>query len=347
MKNDTAVPADILAEYHLRPDRIEMLHGGNINASYTVTGTDSGEYILQRVHPMFAAAIHADIDAVTKHLAAGGMLTPRLIPNRHGSLYMKHDGVIWRLLTRIPGITLEQVTDTRTAAEAGALLARFHRALLDLEHEFSNQRVGVHDTGKHLRNLETALEAQREHARYEDIAPLAEEILACASGLPELPPVTPRKVHGDPKITNILFEPSTGKALCLIDFDTLGNMPLPLELGDALRSWCNPRGEDTAETEFSLDLFRAALEGYAGEARDFILEQEWRAFLPAVYRICIELAARFCADALNENYFTWDPRRFGSCSEHNEIRARGQLRAAQSLQSQYQQAEKIPGRIFR
>lgn len=348
MKNDAAVPVGLLAEYGLpQSGRIEPIHGGNINISYAVTDADSVHYILQRVNPMFPVTIHEDIDAVTKHLAARGMPTPRLVPNRHGTLYTEHEGVLWRLLTRIHGETPDTVADGKTASEAGALLARFHKTLADLDYEFRNPRNAVHDTGRHLQNLETALEVHRGHARYADIAPLAAAILTSASGLSELPSVPARKVHGDPKITNILFEPSSGRALCLIDFDTLGNMPLPLELGDALRSWCNPRGEETAETEFSMALFQAALEGYAGESRDFILEREWRSFLPAVYRIHIELAARFCADALNENYFTWDPRRFGSHSQHNEIRARGQLQAAGSLQSQYRQAEKILNRVFR
>lgn len=346
MNKDTAVPADILSEYALQSGRVEIIHGGNINTSYAVTDADSVQYILQRVNPMFPITIHEDIDVVTKHLAARGMLTPRLVPNRHGTLYTEHECVIWRLLTRVHGTTLDTVADSKTATEAGALLARFHKALAELDYEFSNPRTGVHDTGRHLRNLETALEVHSGHARYEDITPLAAEILASASSLPELPPVPDRKVHGDPKITNILFESFSEQALCLIDFDTLGNMPLPLELGDALRSWCNPCGEDTAETEFSMALFRAALEGYAGESRDFILEREWRSFLPAVYRICIELASRFCADALNENYFTWDLQRFDSHSQHNEIRARGQLQAARSLQSQYQQAERIIEAVF-
>jgi len=347
MNNDIAVPAYILSEYGLQADTVKLLHGGNINISYGALDTNDESYILQRINPIFSVTIHKAIDAVTKHLAIRGMITPRLVPNRHGILYTEHEGVIWRLLTRIHGKTLEIVPDTGTAAHAGALLARFHRALLDLEYDFDNPRTSAHDTGRHLRNLEFALENHHGHSRYADIVPLAGKILAVAETLPELGPAPLRKGHGDPKIANILFEPVTGEALCLIDFDTLGEMTLPLELGDALRSWCNPHGEDCVDTEFSLDLFAAALQGYVAESRDFIVETEWRSFLPAAYRICIELAARFCADALNENYFAWDPRHFGSRSEHNETRARGQLKAALSLRSQYQQAEKILNRVFR
>lgn len=346
MSNDSFPPGAVLTDYSLQQSAVELLAGGNINASYAVTDVEGNRYVLQRVNPLFPPEIHEDINAVTQHLAKHAMPTPHLVPNRDGKLYTEQAGTIWRLLTRIEGITLDRVTGTPVAAEAGSVLARFHMALADLDHGFRNPRAGVHDTGRHLRNLETALQKHHGHARYHDIAPLAAEILADASDLAGMPPIPPRKVHGDPKITNILFDATTGGAICLIDFDTLGCMPLPLELGDALRSWCNPGGEDTAATEFALPFLRAALEGYAGEAHGFVTEPEWRAFLPAVYRIYLELAARFCADALNECYFSWDPQRFAGRSEHNEIRARGQLTAARSLQAQYRQAERIVETVF-
>ncbi len=39
-------------------------------------------------------------------------------------------------------------------------------------------------------------------------------------------------------------------------------MPLALELGDAMRSWCNPFPEDSSSSLFNLELYEAALDGY-------------------------------------------------------------------------------------
>ncbi len=39
----------------------------------------------------------------------------------------------------------------------------------------------------------------------------------------------------------------------------------------------------------------------------------------------MELAARFCTDALEERYFAWDPDRFATRSAHARQRARAQL----------------------
>ena len=69
-------------------------------------------------------------------------------------------------------------------------------------------------------------------------------------------------------------------------------------------------------------------------SRGWILAEEIGAIVAATANIQVELAARFCADALNERYFGWDARRFGSRSEHNRVRAAGQLAVHRSLMVQ-------------
>jgi aminoglycoside phosphotransferase (APT) family kinase protein len=99
------------------------------------------------------------------------------------------------------------------------------------------------------------------------VAPLAETILAHARELAPLPALPPRLCHGDLKLNNILFAgetpPASEQALCLIDLDTVGPMPLAYELGDAWRSWCNVSGEDTTAATIDLEIFRASFAGYA------------------------------------------------------------------------------------
>ncbi|MGI9257906.1 MAG: phosphotransferase, partial [Gammaproteobacteria bacterium] len=184
------------------------------------------------------------------------------------------------------------------------------------------------------------------HQRYDVIDPLATQVLTLASDIAKLSDHPDRIVHGDPKISNIIFDPETDAAICLIDLDTLGRMPIALELGDAFRSWCNPKPEDEQGAEFSLPLFEAAIAGYARETSDFLTETEWRAIASATYTITVELAARFCADALNESYFGWDDARFASASEHNEARTRGQIDLARSIASCHAELDRIVAQAF-
>ena len=200
---------------------------------------------------------------------------------------------------------------------------------------------------KDLQALREALVTHREHRHFATVQPLAQKILAEAEALPPLPSLADRLVHGDPKISNLVFDQASGVGVCMIDLDTLTYMPLPLEMGDAFRSWCNPRGEDTQKSEFRLDLFGAAIGGYAETAGDFVREEEWRAFLPATRTIMVELAARFARDALNESYFGWNPDVFPDRSTHNQVRAEGQLELERSLVAQYDDAERIIEAAFR
>ena len=101
------------------------------------------------------------------------------------------------------------------------------------EPEATNNRMELRAAIEGLRRLEEALRVFTGHRFYSLIRPLAEEILAAAATIRPLPPSPDRVVHGDPKINNILFEADGKTGLCLVDLDTLGRMPLPLELGDA------------------------------------------------------------------------------------------------------------------
>jgi len=340
-------PTDaILAEYNLQAAGIRPLGNGLINQTWTVDARRGGRFVLQRVNDLFSPVVNRDIDKLTRHLEARGEPTCRLVPTRDGALWVTQDAGNWRLLTWVDGISRDSLKSSAQARSAGELLARFHRSVDDLQHEFATRRPGVHDTAKHLQFLRDTLEAQTQHPHYDSVAPLGRRILDAANSLPELPDTPDRVVHGDPKINNILFERDSDRAICLVDLDTITRMPLPLELGDAMRSWCNPASEDDSYGEFSAPLFRDAMGGYAMVARGWIERSEWSAIVNATRTILVELAARFCADALNEAYFGWNPERFDSRTEHNRVRAAGQLTVAESLVAQRRDLEDIVAAAF-
>jgi hypothetical protein len=123
-------------------------------------------------------------------------------------------------------------------------------------------------------------------------------------------------------------------------------MPVALELGDALRSWCNPATEDAAAARFSRPLFAAAVEGYAAAGRELLERDEWGAIPAAAVTITVELAARFCTDALRERYFRWDERRYASATAHNQARAQGQLQLAEGMLAELPELTAVTARAF-
>lgn len=318
--------AAALSAWELGDATLAPLGGGLINDTFAVDG-GAGRFVLQRVHPVFTPRVHENIAAVTARLIERGVATPVLRETTAGTLWSERDDGVWRLMTRMPGVSFAAVGSPSRAHAAATLLARFHGALHELQHAFVGMRVGVHDTPAHLQALATAVATHGAHRLHAEVAALAAAIGRGAAALPVLEGLPDRVVHGDPKFNNVLFEGPDGAAslrpVCLVDLDTVGPGPLHLELGDMWRSWCNLRGEDERRAAFDLGVFDASLAGYAaGGAVPTDAERE--AIVHGVEWITLELAARFAADALAERYFGWDPSRFAGRGEHNLVRALGQ-----------------------
>lgn len=324
----------------LEGTRAERPPSGLISLTFIVHLANGERVVAQKMNPIFAPEVLEDMDAVTSHLAARGVTTPRLLRRREGALgWTGPDGRTWRLLSFVPGRTVDRIEGPEMARAAAVQVARFHAALADLDHEFRFARAGVHDTAAHFARLTRAVDAAPP-----SIAALGREILEAGAALSPLDPGLPRRIaHGDLKISNLLFA-EDGSARALIDLDTVARMPLAHELGDAWRSWCNPLGEDVTETRFDLAIFAASVEGYAAAARPE--PAEIASLVTGVRSIATELAARFCTDAVEDRYFGWDAKRFPSRRAHNELRARGQLQLARVIARQAGEAEEIVRRAF-
>lgn len=278
--------------------------------------------VLQKLHPIFAPEVNLDIEAITAHLAAKGMTTPRLIRTLDGRAWVTEGDQTWRALTFVDGETFHKVPCPAHAESAGALVGELHRSLADLDHTYAFARIGVHDTPAHLAKLA---------AHLGDPIPegvdLGREILDAAAGLPALPVTPARHCHGDLKISNLLFQAGTARAI--VDLDTFGRSTIAYELGDAMRSWCNPQGEDAGSVRFDLSIFEAAIRGFRSVVT--VSDDELRSIVIGLETVCLELAARFCVDVFRDEYFGWDPVRFASRREHNVVRARGQLALARAV----------------
>ena len=336
------IPATVLSRWSRFADAAVRPFGtGLINKTFLVEAAPEGagaqqeRAIFQRLHPVFAASVNEDIDAVTRHLEQKGLPTTRVIPTDDGRLCV--DDPLserpWRALTFVDGSSVDRVEGPARAEAGGALVARFHRAVADLAWDYKHVRAGVHDTQKHLANLRRALDEHPAHRLFPVVEPLATAILAAGRALPDFAALPLRHAHGDLKISNVLFD-GAGQGVCLVDLDTLGLMPWPHEMGDALRSWTNPQGEDIEKAAVDVDIFRASIHGYAsGGGKGFVTSAERDMLVDGLFTICLELSARFLADALQENYFGWNESKYATRGEHNLLRARGQWALAQDVEA--------------
>jgi aminoglycoside phosphotransferase (APT) family kinase protein len=121
-------------------------------------------------------------------------------------------------------------------------------------------------------------------------------------------------IHGDPKFNNFLFK--DGKAISLLDLDTLMLASPLLDVGDAFRSWCRKK---PATSEFMSDVFNAALKGYRSQSCFEIGASEAK---NAMSLITLELSARYLIDYFEESYFPLKAQKYATLAEQNLSRCR-------------------------
>lgn len=316
---------------------LSPIASGLINASFAVSSSPGGNpfAIFQRLNTdIFSSDVNIDIAAITHRLQHQGILTPTLMPTKSRNTFHTDElGQVWRCLTWVGQRTISKLTSTREAMSAARLVAQFHIALDDFDWKFRFSRPNAHNTEAHISDLQQTLFTHKRHRMYRHTLPVIEKILdhwEHFQGPTDLPQ---RMTHGDLKISNVRFNGS--KAVALIDLDTLGMSTLDVELGDALRSWCNTASENARHATLDLEIFEAAIRGYARMAQKGppLTQDEWDGIVPGLERISLELSARFARDSLEEKYFGWDPK-FHTQGDHNLLRAQGQYSLALAVNNQ-------------
>ena len=132
----------------------KRLSGGLINSTWQVG--EPPVAVLQRLHHVFKPEVNLDIAAITTHLQLRGMPTTVVLPTAKGQLYcIDSDQHCWRALSWVAGRSFDTLTGTAMAAEAGALVARWHLATADLEHEFAFRRPAGHNDAYQVRRRAT------------------------------------------------------------------------------------------------------------------------------------------------------------------------------------------------
>lgn len=318
---------------------IAPVASGIINNTYRVT-TPHGQYILQRLGAIFTAATAVDSMRVAEHLASQHLPTPIYQMTPAGVPYVLDDeSRVWRVMSAIEGETFDTMPDPSYAREAGRVLATFHQAMKDFDPAGLNSPLRLHQTSAILKAFQERLPAILSCAQTD----AERECYTSIPGLLEAYSVDPSLdvtvVHGDPKISNVMFK--DGKAICMIDLDTCMRHSSLVDIGDALRSWCMRSAEDAMDATFSIDIFREAIRGYVSVRPLPHTLQE--AIAKSGIMITLELAARFANDIVDDNYFGWNNTKFASRRDHNRVRVQtlvayahdtiAQLTAMQSILS--------------
>lgn len=322
-KTSTAqqVPLEVFKSYQNlgQPLSIEAIEKGLINKTYLVT-TDQRKFILQELSSIFDPVVMDDSEAVATHLNRHEIIAPKIYRTDKNNLFTVVDGKVFRALIFIDGITTHTITSLKMAYSAGQILGKFHCALRDFDYEYKSKRHHGGDYQFHAAHLTKALRDFAHHDYFSTVLPLATSMLKSLNDVTNDLFTTPRHAHGDPKISNIIFN-TDDEAICLIDFDTLGMTGWSLEMGDALRSWCNPQAEDVLDAQVDLNIAEHSLKGYGAHLRGYFTKKEAHELVTHAQAITLCLAIRFLTDVFYETYWAYDQNRFSRPSQHNWLRA--------------------------
>jgi len=329
------------------PDQITFLGRGYINDSYILNTVSGVRYILQKKNSNIfhdVPGMMNNILKVTNYLRKAKATDGEDISRRTLTIMLSEDNLpyyisgeeYWIVCLFIENtITYQLVTDNRIAREGGRTIGYFQSLLADFNEELVDTLPGFHNMKHRFQQWDEVL-AKDPVGRVKEVSKEIEwielrkkEMLDFYS-LIELGKIPSRVSHNDTKISNILFDADSNKALCLIDLDTVLRAPCLYDFGDAVRSYTNTGKEDDRDTEnvsMSMDLYNALKEGYLSQANSFLTNIE-KKYLPfsAAY-ITYEQVLQFLMDYINGDcYYKIES------PDHNLIRTRAQYRLLLSIE---------------
>jgi len=322
--------------------------GGHINDTYLLKREDGSQFVLQRINKnVFPKPMDVmdNIQRVTHHLrkrirAAGGdpeRETLRMLKNTDGELCsIDRNGDYWRAYTFVGKCrSYDLVENAAMFRESGCAFGRFMSMLDDFDAASLYETIArFHDTPKRFRDFRTAVEnnlsGRADNVR--DLIDVALSYEAFGSTLMdqlhngELPL---RVTHNDTKLNNVLIDDETGRAVCVIDLDTVMPGLCAFDFGDAIRFGASTAVEDEkdlSKVHLNMELYRAYADGYLSEVTCPLSDKEVDSLAIGAKMMTLENGIRFLGDYLNgDTYFKT------AYPEHNLVRARTQFKLLQEM----------------
>jgi aminoglycoside phosphotransferase (APT) family kinase protein len=334
----------------------EAYGSGHINETYAVTmggGAGPRRYIFQKVnHRIFknVPALMENVRRVTEHIAAkvraaeGEAAARRaltVVPTGDGRTFAQDSGGgYWRAYDFIEGAhTVDRVETEAQARVAARAFGDFQAQLADLPGGRLHETIpNFHHTRSRFETFRRAV-AEDRAGRAADVRAEIDFAFAREADADVLldrlarGEVSERVTHNDTKINNVMLDDATGRAVAVIDLDTI--MPgLPLyDFGEMVRTSASSTFEDDPNPEnmrLQLPLFRALVEAYLGSAVGGVLNATERAHLGFAGKLMTyENGIRFLTDYLQGDtyYKIKHPR-------HNLDRCRTQFALIRSIEAQ-------------
>ncbi len=344
----------VLSEFAMEA-QVEPYGNGHINDTYCV-GTP--RYILQRINTRVfrnPEELMENIEKVTAFLRKkivenGGdpeRETLTVIKTNDGkNCYRYDDDNVFRMYLFVENTkSIENSKTPEDLYEAGVGFGHFQRMLSDYPAETLHESIkDFHHTPRRVEALKKAIREDKagrvESVKAEIEFALEQAIWAdtVVKGI-EDGRIPLRVTHNDTKINNILFDQKSGKAVCVIDLDTVMPGSMLYDFGDALRMGGSTAAEDETDLDkvrFDVKAFEAFAIGYLSEMADDLTETEFELLPFSVKLLTYECGIRFLTDYLNgDTYFKIHRE------HHNLERARNQFKLVEDISEKEELMRKL------
>lgn len=357
MSTPSALTEQVLSAFGLAPSAsVRIMPGGHINDTYLV----DEKYVVQRInHFVFPHPEHI----MENMLGVTGFLREKLLarggdPNRETlqvvlttdgePIFRDRSANYWRCTLNIDGTASYETPDSPAMLrEAGRAFGDFQAMLSGYPADTLHEIIpNFHNTPVRVQQLKDAAAADPK-GRLADVADemsfalAREERAGLLMGLLDQGELPLRVTHNDTKMSNVLFDAATQKAVCVIDLDTVMPGLTAFDFGDSIRAGASTAAEDETDlgkVHFSLDLYKAYAKGFLSSAGSALTPAELDTLPDGAWAITYEVGIRFLADYLNGDvYFRT------SHPQQNLDRARNQFHLARQMEERREEM----GRIIR
>ena len=260
-----------------------------------------------------------------------------LIPTKNGDIYYVDNHDCWRAYLFVRDTVVYQIIDSpavfeNTGEAFGKFIARLDgfdaTTLCEVIPNFHNT---LDRYNKFLNAVKVDKVARVKSAQKEiDFVNNRKNIVSAIVDALDNGEIPLRVTHNDTKINNVLIDKFTGKAICIIDLDTIMPGSLLYDFGDSIRSGCNTALEDEkdlSKVEFDITLYKAYCRGFLKGIGDKITRKEIDMLHLGAIIITLECGIRFLTDYLEgDGYFKTD------YPEHNLVRCRTQFKLVERME---------------
>ena len=335
-------------------EKIKVNTQGHINSTFVSTFIKDGvrtKYTHQKINRNVfknPKEVMENIVAVTKHIEEKVSSFPDkdrrvlkvIFTKDNLPYYIDEDGEYWRTYIFIENVnTYDKIPSVNAARNLGKGIGNFQKQLSD----FDGSRLNItiphfHDMNLRYRQLDDAVKADVKGRCAQVKAELdflyANKERGCRIWDDFEKGILPNRVtHNDTKMNNVLFDPVSDEAVCVIDLDTIMPGTILFDTGDMIRTACNTAEEDEkdlSKVSFYAEMYKSLIGGYMESADSFLTKEEREGIKESGRVITQIMAVRFLTD-----YIAGDVYYHTAYDDHNLVRCRTQLSLMKSMDEQW------------